>query len=106
MENSIAIYPRVVVDPDIILKIKGNNELKNYLVPDFDNTYFLNYLNVQHFGGRFLKGGFELMKEEAMKSNGEYSERVYQKLCWHMNYVNNELDKKKEHGEEKYRLSI
>ncbi|WP_207636816.1 hypothetical protein, partial [Dehalobacter sp. UNSWDHB] len=64
---------------------------------------FLNYLCIQHFGGRFLRNGFRLMVNEL---NGRYSDRVYQKLYWHMNYVNKELDKKNERGESQYRLSI
>ncbi len=103
LENSVAIFPRVVIDNNILFELQGNDGLKEYISQDFDNIYFLNYLYIQHFGGRFLKSGFRLMVNEL---DGKYSDRVYQKLCWHMNYVNKELDRKKEKGESQYRLSI
>jgi len=102
-ENNIAIYPRIIIDSNIISELQKSEELTGYISQDFDNMYFLNYLYIQHFGGRFLKNGFKLMLDEL---KGTYSERVYQKLCWHMNYINRELDKKNERGESKYRLSI
>lgn len=103
LENNIAIYPRIVIDSNIISELQKSEELAGYISQDFDNMYFLNYLYIQYFGGRSLKNGFKLMLDEL---NGTYSERVYQKLCWHMNYTNRELDKKNERGESKYRLSI
>ncbi len=103
LENNIAIFPRIVIDSNIICELQKDEELAGYVSKDFDNMYFLNYLYIQHFGGRFLENGFKLMLDEL---NGKYSDRVYQKLCWHMNYVNKELDKKNERGESKYRLSI
>ena len=45
--------------------------------------------------------GFELMKADA---GAAPNDRVLQKLIWHKNFVNNELDFKNEKGEEKYRL--
>lgn len=103
LENSIAIFPRVIIDSNILSELLDNDELKEYLSKDFDNMHFLNYLYIQHFGGRFLENGFRLMVNEL---NGRYSDRVYQKLYWHMNYVNKELDRKNERGEGQYRLSI
>lgn len=74
----------------------------NFDEASFVETEFIG-TNLRDFGGRFLENGFKLMLDEL---NGKYSDRVYQKLCWHMNYVNKELDKKNERGESKYRLSI
>ena len=45
--------------------------------------------------------GFELMKKEA---GPDPSDRILQKLMWHMNFVNSELDRKNEKGQKKYRL--
>lgn len=103
LESNVALYPRILLDSSVILNIGSDKELIDYTQQDFDNLYFLNYLHIQHFGGQILKSGFQMMLEEL---NGKYSERIYQKLCWHMNYVNRELDKKDEKNDRKYRLSI
>jgi len=44
--------------------------------------------------------------DDVIKLDGSYADRIYQKLIWHMNYINCELDKKKERKDKKYRLSI
>lgn len=91
------------MDSNLLSHIGSDEELTEFVQQDFDNFYFLNYLYIQHFGGEGLKNGFQMMLDEL---NGRCSERIYQKLCWHMNYVNRELDKKNEKGERKYRLRI
>jgi len=103
LESCIAIYPRIIIDSEMLPEIFVNKELSEYVLQDFDNIYFLNYLCIQHFGGQLLRNGFKMMKNEL---DGKLSESIYQKLCWHMNYVNKELDKKNEEGEKQYRLSI
>lgn len=103
LESNSAIYPRILLDSSLLSHIGSDEELTGFVRQDFDNLYFLNYLYIQHFGGQFLKNGFQMMLDEL---NGRYSERIYQKLCWHMNYVNRELDRKNEKKDKKYRLSI
>ena len=103
LESNSAIYPRILMDSNLLLQMDSDEELTKFVLQDFDNLYFLNYLHIQHFGGQFLKNGFQMMLDEL---NGKYSERIYQKLCWHMNYVNRELDKKSEKRDKKYRLHI
>ena len=73
---------------------------------DYDGIYFLNYMSIWHFAGEIVKKGFEIIKEEVRRPDGFYSDRIYQKFIWHMNYINNELDKKKERKDKKFRLSI
>lgn len=103
LESNSAIYPRILLDSSVLSCIGSDKELNKYLQQDFDNLHFLNYLHIQHFGGQFLKNGFKMMLDEL---NGRHSERIYQKLCWHMNYVNRELDKKNEKKDMKYRLRL
>ncbi|MDY8026143.1 hypothetical protein [Paenibacillus polymyxa] len=103
LESNSAIYPRILLDSNLLPQIGPDEELTEFVRKDFDNLCFLNYLYIQHFGGQFLKNGFQMMLDEL---NGRYSERVYQKLCWHMNYVNRELDRKDEKKDRKYRLCI
>lgn len=103
LEDNVAIYPRIVIDNSIVQEIEKEEELMEYLRRDADNLYFLNFLNNCHFCGRYLKEGFEMMKKEV---NGCYSEKLYQKFCWHMNFVNAELDRKNEKQDKKFRLSM
>lgn len=104
LECRVAIYPRIIIDRKMLSEIvTTNEELSEYVLQDFDNMYFLNYLCIQHFGGQLLMNGFTMMQDEL---EGKLTESIYQKLCWHMNYVNKELDKKNEKGEKKYRLSF
>ncbi len=103
LESKAAIYPRILLDSNLLSHIGSDEELTEFVRQDFDNFYFLNYLYIQHFGGRGLKNGFQMMLDEL---NGRYSERIYQKLCWHMNYVNRELDKKNEKKDRQFRLHL
>ena len=100
LEDKVAVYPRIVIDNSIVQEIEREETLKEFLRRDFDNLYFLNYC---HFCGRFLKEGFEMMKKEI---NYRSDEKIYQKFCWHMNFVNAELNRKNEKKDMKYRLSM
>lgn len=106
LENSIAIYPRVIIDTAILSKISNQKILSDYLRTDVDGMYFLNYMNIWHFAGEVVAGGFEKMKIEARNADGQYSDRVYQKLYWHMKYINSELNRKAERKDKKYRLRL
>lgn len=103
LENKVAIYPRIVIDNSIVQEIEREEALLEFLRKDFDNLYFLNFLNYCHFCGKFLKEGFEMMKKEV---DYKSDEKMYQKFCWHMNFVNAELDRKNEKKDMKYRLSM
>ena len=103
LENNIAIYPRIVIDSTMLHEIIKDKALNEYIQQDFDNIIFLNYLSVWHFGGQMLMNGFNIMKDEL---SVKYTERVYQKFCWHMNYVNRELDKKNERKDKEFRLGL
>ena len=103
LEDKIANYPRIIIDQNTINEIMQNNVLNKYLRKDFDNLYFLNFLNDCHFCGERLMKGFQIMQEEIGKN---MDEKTYQKLSWHMNFVNAELDRKNEKKDKKYRLSM
>ena len=103
LEDKIANYPRIIIDKDIVKEIIQNNVLCEYLRKDFDNLYFLNFLNDCHFCGKMLMNGFQIMQEEA---GINIDEKLYQKFSWHMNFVNAELDRKNEKKDRNYRLSM
>ncbi len=103
LENNVSIYPRIVLDKSVSAEINKYNELSDFVKVDFDNIPFLNYLSICHFVGEPLMNGFQIMQKEA---GDKINERVFQKLCWHMNFVNNELDAKKEKKDKPYRLQL
>lgn len=103
LEDKVANYPRIIIDKDIVNEIIQNNVLCEYLRKDFDNLYFLNFLNDCHFCGEMLMNGFQIMQKEA---GIKIDEKLYQKFSWHMNFVNAELDRKNEKKDRNYRLSM
>lgn len=103
LEDKIANYPRIIIDKNVVDEIMRDNQLNEYLRQDFDNLYFLNFLNNCHFCGEMLMNGFHIMQKEVGNS---IDEKTYQKFSWHMNFVNSELDRKNERKDRWYRLSM
>ncbi len=103
LEDKISIYPRILFDKSVVAEIKKHDELHDFIRVDFDDMPFLNYLSICHFVGEPLMRGFQMMQEETGKVQNE---RVLQKLCWHMNFINKELDAKNEKQDRPYRLCL
>jgi len=103
LEDKVANYPRIIIDENVVDEIIDDNQLNEYLRQDFDNLYFLNFLNNCHFCGEMLMNGFQMMQDE---TKNHIDEKTYQKFCWHMNFVNSELDRKNERKDKRYRLSM
>jgi hypothetical protein len=121
LENSIAIYPRIIIDPEKLPAFQSYEETRSFLSEDFDGIYFLNYMKYlevmeESARKRFekIKKGFEKIKSEAQhnmekelkilqKRDGKCDDDVSQKLNWHLNYINKELSKNKSNTE---RLSL
>jgi len=106
LEDTIANYPRIVIDTSVLSVLHHHENPSDYILTDFDGIFYLNYMHTWHFAGQFVKSGFEKMKEEARKPDGSYSDKIFQKLVWHMNYINCELDRKNERKDKKYRLNL
>lgn len=103
LEDNIANYPRIIIDKKVVGEIAQDSQLSGYVRKDFDNLYFLNFLHDCHFCGEMLMKGFDIMQKEVRE---DIDEKTYQKFCWHMNFVDSELDRKNEKKDRKYRLSI
>lgn len=106
LENKVANYPRIIIDKRVAIEIAQDRKLSEYACKDFDNLYFLNFLKDCHFCGEMLMNGFESMQKAIGKDIKDIDEKIYQKLCWHMNFVNAELDRKNEKKDRKYRLFL
>lgn len=103
LEDKIAIYPRVIIDKNVIDMISESDRAYGFIRIDNDGFAFLNYLNNCHFVGQMLMNGFEIMKKEV---GSHPNDRVLQKLIWHKNFINAELDRKNEKKDDKYRLIL
>ena len=103
LEDKIAIYPRVIIDKKVVALISEEDKSYGFIRYDFDGFAFLNFLHNCYYVGKMLMNGFELMKKEA---GDNPSDRILQKLMWHKNFVNSELDRKNEKNDLKYRLFL
>ena len=106
LESKIAVYPRVLIDRTVLEILQQSNMGQEYILKDEDGLHFLNYMAIWHFAGRFVKAGFERVKEGACGKDGTIPDKLYPKLYWHMQYINRELDRKNEKKDKGYRLSI
>lgn len=46
LENNIAVYPRIVIEYEILHEIDKNKALYEYIHQDFDNITSLDYLSI------------------------------------------------------------
>lgn len=93
LESSIAIFPRIVIDHNV-LEILGTNSF--FFYRDIDGQFFLNFLNFMSYrdsenNDNFIptiQKSFAELLSEIKKPNGNYDEKAYQKLQWYKNYIN------------------
>lgn len=94
LESHIAIYPRVVIDPNReVLATFSQYDIGrgSYFMIDSDGQLFLDYLyGRQHYRDlqKCMFNSFDLMLESAKGKNNTIPVRIFQKLCWHKHYVN------------------
>jgi hypothetical protein len=105
LEHEMANYPRIIIDPPVLSEFNDRMS-SEYISVDIDGSNYLNYMSIWHFSGACVKNAFEKIKAEARKPDGSYLDKTHQKLVWHMNYINGELDKKNERKDKKYRLNM
>lgn len=104
LESKVANYPRIIVDDSVINEINGKKEVNDYVKRDFDGLYFLNYLidcDLVNEYSEMLINGFNKVQESI---GGKLDEKIYQKLYWHMDYVNFMMDS--QGNNKKLQLSI
>lgn len=99
LEDNIAIYPRIILDNRVVDVLQNSEDLSDFVRKDSDGMFYLNYLAMCHFCGEPLSRGFDMIQK-----NTPLNERIKQKLYWHMEFVNRELDLKDEKQDRNYRL--
>lgn len=94
LESTVAIYPRVVVDPGLIgelrLGIQSDDHCKMWLRKDKDGLYYVEYLNrcLRH-AEVFILGQFNVVDENIVKY--QENTRVCQKWIWLASYLKEKL---------------
>jgi hypothetical protein len=86
LENNIAVYPRVIIDPELI---QGKNEDGfKYLKKDLDGYFFVNYMErLVEFEDDFLSVHKNIISEQLLNTNND--EKTLQKYKWLKEYHNN-----------------
>ena len=90
LEDKLAIFPRIIIDHNIIQQIGTKNSLVRL---DSDGWFYLDFLNSMNFQDQheFVSGArdsFADLLSEIRDKDGTYRERPYQKLQWYKTYLN------------------
>ncbi|MBQ8635832.1 hypothetical protein IJ425_06750 [bacterium] len=91
LESKIAIYPRVIIDPNIKNEFLQNNYIRENLCCDEEGIYYLNsfkeYYNIrQIYASDEIKKIYEVLKARLFICD---SEEIRQKNYWLINLFNN-----------------
>ena len=96
LENEIAIYPRVILHPQISseLGITDDSQKQNWLQRDADGLFYIDYLQPRMLKDRTQFDDLILKcHEDADRMFAEAGDRikVLQKINWHLGYINSKL---------------
>lgn len=97
LENSAAIYPRVVIQPLLIERLDNDSSNFKHLKKDVDGLYYVDYLKML---SRDQLPHFVSVCDKII-SESQSNIRVIQKIEWLKNYI--KITEKLYHGGEKYR---
>ena len=95
LEGSVAIYPRIVVDPDLVGELHifpdGPEKSPYWLRQDQDGIVYVDYLQKKH-----IKNYDIVLLQENARFDDRIAEagndiKVIQKIIWHANYIRNKL---------------
>ena len=105
IENSISIYPRIVISPNLIGEIglfstkddKIKDFSKKYILQDNDNMCYINYIYITNaLKDPTISRLMFLERATEMIKNSIDNVKIEQKLCWHNNYLLRSIYEKNE----------
>ena len=100
LENRVANYPRVIIDKEVYELFSNTND-RYFSIDHSDDSIILEYLN--YYNGVIFQGetinnklnkSYDKMVNDARRPDGTYDDKVFQKLQWHKNYINDWLNNK------------
>ena len=105
LENTVAIYPRIVIDPDFNKHIRLDKESvliwPFFMKRDIDGLLFVDYLQEKLIPDYDLFLWYEFAKhDDRVKVNGS-NISVLQKINWHNKYVLSKIENGEEENEQK-----
>ena len=92
IESTIAIYPRIVLDPRLVgqTQLLNNQVLQNWLSQDIDRLFYINYLQkkIMRDNNSFLTLVIlRLQEAEQLLLDAGENIKAQQKVLWHLNYL-------------------
>lgn len=108
LENNLALYPRIIVDPDLIGDLKLADpkcifvKCKEWIEQDTDNFFMISYLNKYLLNKEiFIIKLMGLAEDNIVKYNSEGKLKACQKWLWFLNYIKQKLTTEDEQPSEK-----
>lgn len=108
LENNLALYPRIIVDPDLIGDLKLADpkcifvKCKEWIEQDTDNFFMISYLNKYLLNKEiFIIKLMGLAEDNIVKYNSEGKLKACQKWLWFSNYIKEKLTTEDEQPSEK-----
>ena len=96
LENTISIYPRIVIDPELVgeLKLADPNtpfvRIKSWIEQDEDKLFMVNYLNEYLANAEiFILGLMQIADRKIIEYHNNL--KACQKWLWFINYLNKKL---------------
>ena len=108
LENNLALYPRIIVDPDLIGDLKLADpkcifvKCKEWIEQDTDNFFMISYLNKYLLNKEiFIIKLMGLAEDNIVKYNSEGKLKACQKWLWFSNYIKEKLTTEDDQPSEK-----
>ena len=92
IESTVAIYPRIVLDPHLVgeIQVFNNQVLQNWLSQDIDRLLYINYMQkkIMKDNDNFLSLMLWRLEEaEQLLLDAGDNIKTQQKVLWHLNYL-------------------
>ena len=95
LESSAAIYPRIVVDPELVGELnifpRGIEKTQFWLKQDTDGLVFVDYLQERFIKDYDLALLQEIRRFDDRVIENQKNTKVIQKYLWHASYINSKL---------------
>ena len=100
LESTVAIYPRIIIHPDLISNVnyfekmsKGDShDIINWIAQDQDGLCFVDYINSKLMRDPFYMLIVFIEDNEKRQVNNMYNLKVAQIIIWHGNYLKNKIN--------------